>query len=116
MAPKARPTTGVQAKLMLGFIWDSITSTRTLEEAKLSSYSPHTMHFAHSRSICLRDSQKLAGRIQSAVMTLPPRARDVSLRIFSRLCGACLCRIKCAVRRRRSVGTSPLWRISYKEI
>eukprot|EP00965_Chrysotila_dentata_P166002 5481056-Pleurochrysis_carterae.AAC.2 len=66
---KNRPAATRQ--LMLGFVWDSIALTRTLEETKLSSYLQQTMHFAEPRSMSLCDSQKLAGRIQRAVMTLP---------------------------------------------
>eukprot|EP00965_Chrysotila_dentata_P016112 533919-Pleurochrysis_carterae.AAC.1 len=61
---KDRPAATTQ--LMLGFVWDSVTLTRTLEETKLSSYLQQILHFAESRAMSLRDSQKLAGRIQRA--------------------------------------------------
>eukprot|EP00965_Chrysotila_dentata_P231170 6198193-Pleurochrysis_carterae.AAC.1 len=61
-------------QLMLGFVWSSVALTRTLEETKLSSCLKQILHFAESRSMSLRDLQKLAGRVQRAVITLPPGA------------------------------------------
>eukprot|EP00965_Chrysotila_dentata_P254313 6211830-Pleurochrysis_carterae.AAC.2 len=41
------------------------------------------MHFANSCSMSLRDSQKLGGRIQRAVMTLPPGAGCLLANLFA---------------------------------
>eukprot|EP00965_Chrysotila_dentata_P155140 5126143-Pleurochrysis_carterae.AAC.1 len=72
----------------LGFVWDSATLTRTLEETNLSAYLQQILHFANSCSMSLmRNSQKLADRIQRAPWGLHSRARGVNLRIFSRLSG-----------------------------
>eukprot|EP00965_Chrysotila_dentata_P136874 4526864-Pleurochrysis_carterae.AAC.1 len=85
---KDRPAATTQ--LMFGFVWDSVTLTRTLEETKLSSYLQQILHFAKSRAISLRDSQKLAGRIQRAVMTLPPGAGCLLANFFAFMRGLSL--------------------------
>eukprot|EP00965_Chrysotila_dentata_P164976 5447177-Pleurochrysis_carterae.AAC.1 len=77
---KDRPAATTQ--LMLGFVWDSVTLRRMLEETKLSSYLQQNLHFAESRAMSLRDSQKLAGRIQRAFMTLPPGAGCLLANLF----------------------------------
>ncbi len=69
---KSRPAAIRQ--LVLGFWWDSIERTRTLESKKLQLYLAHLREARDASHITLRDMQVLAGRMQRAAMTMPPRA------------------------------------------
>ena len=61
-------------QLVLGFWWDSVARTRTLEQGKLEVYLEHLRTVAISRHITLHDLQVLSGRMQRATLTMPPRA------------------------------------------
>ena len=63
-----------QVQLYLGFWWDSIHLTRTLEEAKLAQYLEQLLEFAGAASLTLRQRQSIIGRMQRAILTLPPGA------------------------------------------
>ena len=62
-------------QLALGFWWDSTTLTRELEEKKLLQYLDMLAEFAVRDKLTLREMQSCAGRMQRAIMTLPPRCR-----------------------------------------
>ena len=61
-------------QLALGFWWDSTTLTRELEEKKLLQYLDMLAEFAVRDKLTLREMQSCAGRMQRAIMTLPPGA------------------------------------------
>ena len=61
-------------QLVLGFYWDSVERTRTLEPFKLDIYLAHLREVRGRRHITLHDMQVLAGRMQRASLTMPPRA------------------------------------------
>ena len=63
-----------QVQLALGFWWDSINRTRTLSERKQQAYVAMLREFETRRSLSLRERQQMAGRMQRAVMTMPPGA------------------------------------------
>ena len=61
-------------QLVLGFWWDSVSRTRTLEEPKLRLYLDFLREMAERRTMTLQELQVLSGRIQRATMTMPPGA------------------------------------------
>ena len=61
-------------QLVLGFWWDSIERTRTLESEKLQLYLDHLRVAQKSTHLSLHDMQVLSGRMQRAALTMPPRA------------------------------------------
>ena len=63
-----------QVQLALGFWWDSINRTRTLSERKQQEYVAMLREFETRRTLSLRERQQVAGRMQRAVMTMPPGA------------------------------------------
>ena len=79
-----------QLQLMLGFWWDSRTLTRTLEERKLMAYVSMLGEFAERRTLTLREMQQAAGRMQRAILTLPPGAACLLANLFALLRGLTL--------------------------
>ena len=77
-------------QLMLGFWWDSVTQTRTLEERKFKAYVDMLTEFAGRRTLALREMQQIAGRMQRAIMTLPPGAACFLANLFSLMRGLSL--------------------------
>ena len=77
-------------QLMLGFWWDSTTQTRTLEERKFVDYLAMLRDCVDKRSLTLRDMQRLAGRMQRALMTLPPGAACFLASLFALMRGLSL--------------------------
>ena len=77
-------------QLYLGFWWDSMTLTRTLEEHKLVNYLALLDEFAHATSLTLRDRRVVAGKMQRAVLTLPPGAACLLASIFALMAGLVL--------------------------
>ena len=63
-----------QCQLYLGLWWDSVTLTRTLDESKLVAYLSLLDDFARASSLTLRERREVAGKMQRAVLTLPPGA------------------------------------------
>ena len=63
-----------QVQLALGFWWDSVNRTRTLSERKQQEYVAMLREFETRRTLTLRERQQVAGRMQRAVMTMPPGA------------------------------------------
>ena len=78
---------GSQVQLFLGFWWDSLTGTRTLEEHKLLHYMDMLLDFSTRRSLTLRERQQVAGRMQRAILTLPPGASCLLSNIFLLMVG-----------------------------
>ena len=77
-------------QLMLGFWWDSLSQTRTLEERKFCDYLEMLRECEGKRSLTLRDMQRLAGRMQRALMTLPPGAACFLASLFALMRGLTL--------------------------
>jgi hypothetical protein len=61
-------------QLYIGFWWDSRTFTLTLDEEKLVKYLDVLQAAGESRTLNLRDRQRLAGKMQRAIRTMPPGA------------------------------------------
>jgi len=61
-------------QLVIGFWWDSMTFTRTLEAEKLRHYIDLLSEFASRKVLTLAERQSVAGKMQRAIMTLPPGA------------------------------------------
>jgi hypothetical protein len=82
---KTRPAALIN--LYLGFYWDSVLRTRTLEERKFVAYLQMLTEFADRRSLSLLEMQRAAGRMQRAIMTLPPGAACFLANIFALMRG-----------------------------
>ena len=61
-------------QLVLGFWWDSVARTRTLEAHKLTLYLQHLREARNASYLTLHEMQVLSGRMQRAALTMPPRA------------------------------------------
>ena len=79
-----------QRQLYIGFWWDSLARTRTLDEAKLVSYVRDLLAFASARTATLHDLRSLAGKAQRAVMTMPPGAACLLVNFFLLMAGLTL--------------------------
>ena len=75
---------------MIGFWWDSFERTRTLDETRLASYMSMLLDFASRRVLTLHDRQTIAGRMQRAVMTMPPGAACLLANTYSLMAGLTL--------------------------
>ena len=60
---------------MLGFWWDSVERTRTLEPEKLKQYIDYLQEMAERRWVRLNDLQVLLGRMYRASLTMPHGSR-----------------------------------------
>ena len=58
-------------QLVLGFWWDSVARTRTLEEEKLKIYIDYLLEMAGKRTVTLSELRVLLGRMHRASMTMP---------------------------------------------
>lgn len=76
-----------ERQLMVGFWWDSLHRTRTLEEQKLAAYMAQLLQFSARGSLTLRERQSIAGRMQRAVLTLPPGAACFLANIYALMRG-----------------------------
>ena len=74
-------------QLALGFWWDSVERTRTLEESKLTSYVEFFRTMARRRVLTLSELQSIAGRMHRASMTLPSGSRVFVASILAMLRG-----------------------------
>ena len=72
---------------MIGFWWDSFERTRTLEESRLAAYMAQLLEFASRKALSLLERQQMAGRMQRAVMTLPPGAACLLTNTFAMMAG-----------------------------
>eukprot|EP00966_Prymnesium_polylepis_P104734 2425961-Prymnesium_polylepis.1 len=79
-----------QVQLAIGFWWDSVNRTRTLEEQKLLEYLDMFRDFSTRRTLTLHERQSVVGRMQRAVMTLPPGAACLMANTFAHLRGLVL--------------------------
>ena len=77
-------------QLMLGFWWDSFERTRTLEERKLREYMNMLLEFSTRKSLTLNERQRVAGRLQRAVLTMPPGASCLLANMFLLMAGLTL--------------------------
>ena len=77
-------------QLMLGFWWDSIQRTRTLDIKKLEQYFAMFTDFARCRALSLTQMQSCAGRMQRSIMTLPPGAACMLASIYALMSGLSL--------------------------
>ena len=76
-----------QCQLMIGFWWDSPSLTRTLPEQKLLLYLDMLLDFSTRPKLTLKELQCCAGRMQRAILTLPPGAACLLLGIFLLMAG-----------------------------
>ena len=76
-----------QCQFVVGFWWDSIARTRTLEEQKVLDYVAMFHEFSRRKSLSLREIQSVAGRLQRAVLTLPPGASCLLSNLFALMRG-----------------------------
>ena len=79
-----------QLQLMLGFWWNSLTQTRTLEERKFNAYVKMLDELAQRKTMSLREMQQASGRMQRAIMTLPPGASCMLASLFALMRGLVL--------------------------
>lgn len=59
-------------QLVIGFWWDSVTRTRTLENEKLAVYLDMFRSMVKRRVVTLHELQVLVGRVHRAILTMPP--------------------------------------------
>ena len=78
---KHRPAS--QQQFVIGFWWNSITRSRSLEESKVLEYIACFSQLAKSKSLSLKEIQQAGGRLQRAVLTLPPGASCLLSNLFS---------------------------------
>ena len=78
---------GAQLQHMIGFNWDSRSLTRSLEERKLAGYVADLLRCGHAMSLRLIDRQEIAGKVQRAVMCLPPGAGCFLANCFAMMIG-----------------------------
>jgi hypothetical protein len=79
-----------QRQLYIGFWWDSLAHTLTLDERKLSGYVATLLEFADRRVATLHELRSLAGKAQRAAMTLPPGAACLLTHFFLLMSGLML--------------------------
>ena len=77
-------------QLMLGFWWDSVARTRTLDGPKLTQYLQMFDEFARRKVLSLTEMQSAAGRMQRACLTLPPGAVCMLASIYALMAGLTL--------------------------
>ena len=77
-------------QLMLGFWWDSIQRTRTLDSKKLDQYLEMFRLFSRSSALSLTQMQSCAGRMQRSILTLPPGAACMLASIYALMSGLTL--------------------------
>ena len=77
-------------QLVLGFWWDSVARTRTLEAEKLCLYCKSFRDAADSKVLTLNELQTLVGRMHRAIMTMPPGSNIFLARILPLLSGLVL--------------------------
>ena len=74
----------------MGFWWDSILRSRTLGSERLEMYREMLKEFSDRRVLSLTDRQRVAGRMQRAVMTLPPGASCLLASVYAMMAGLTL--------------------------
>ena len=76
-----------RVQFVLGFWWDSVTRSRSLDESKVLEYVAMLASCATRRSLSLRELQRVAGRLQRAVLTMPPGAACLLANLFGLMRG-----------------------------
>ena len=71
---RAKDLSAAIPQYYIGFWWNSLTHTRTLDESKLAKYLSELAQAGHASLLTLKDRQSLAGKVQRAIMTMPPGA------------------------------------------
>ena len=84
---EAKQRAAAQVQFVIGFWWDSVSRTRTLDEKKVVEYIEMFSRCATQTSLSLSDLQRVAGRLQRAVLTLPPGAACLLANLFSLMRG-----------------------------
>ena len=74
----------------IGFWWDSIKLVRSLDSAKLARYLDVIADAARAPKLTLRDRQSLGGKIQRAIMTMPPGAACLLVNCYAMTCNLTL--------------------------
>ena len=74
---------GAQRQFCIGFWWDSVGRSRTLEETKVLQYIALFEACVLKSSLSLKEIQKTGGCLQRAVLTLPPGASCLLSNLFS---------------------------------
>lgn len=74
----------------IGFWWDSRNFTRCLDETKLRSYLVEFLLCSKAKSLSLRQRQSVAGKLQRAIMTLPPGAACLLVNCYKMMSGLSL--------------------------
>ena len=75
------------SQLALGFVWDSTTLTRTLEEGKLQSYLALLLEYGEASVLTLLQMQQMGGKLQRIIMTLPPGAACLATSLYELTAG-----------------------------
>jgi len=76
-----------RTQLMLGFVWDSRTLTRSLEERKFWAYLEMLFEFSGRSTLTLREMQSAAGKLNRVCMTLSPGAACMLVGLFALMAG-----------------------------
>ncbi|EOD11275.1 hypothetical protein EMIHUDRAFT_247959 [Emiliania huxleyi CCMP1516] len=84
-AAKDRPA--AMCQYVIGFWWNSVDRTRTLDPAKRDEYSAMLDEMCGRPSLTLNEMQVAAGRIQRCVMTFPPGAGCLLSGLFGLMTG-----------------------------
>lgn len=74
MIKELKDRAAAQVQLALGFWWDSLERTRTLVERKQEQYIEMLKEASTKRALTLKERQVAMGRMQRAVLTMPPGA------------------------------------------
>ena len=83
----AKDRVAAQRQLALGFVWDSTTLTRTIEERKLAGYLDLLLEYATLNTLGLAQMQSMAGKLHRMILTLPPGARCLAVSLFELMSG-----------------------------
>ena len=74
-------------QLMLGLWWDSTRLSRELDPSKLDSYLCQLDTLSRRRWLTLSEMRQMAGRLQRAVLTLPPGSRCLLAPLYAAMSG-----------------------------
>ena len=83
----AKDRVAARQQLALGFVWDSTTLTRTIEERKLTGYLDLLLEYATLNTLGLAQMQAMAGKLHRMILTLPPGARCLAVSLFELMSG-----------------------------
>ena len=83
--PKDR--SAAQLQFYIGLWWNSVDFSRSLDEERLGSYMKTLSEAVGSRVLTLGERKSLAGKMQRAILTLPPGARCLLAQTYSMMRG-----------------------------